>query len=304
MATSLSEMRKNRASMMANVIKSMEKKGFDKKEADTRFWTLTRDKSDVGSAIIRVLPPVHGNELPYVNNFTYGFQGSNGKWYINNSLWSIGQVDPVGEANGLCYASKEADQIEIAKKRKLRKQFIANIFVVKDPANPENDGKVFLWKFGSKILDTIKGKLSPEFDGDEPQMVWDIDTGSNFRLRAKRVADFVNFDSSEWASPSPLAKTDEEMEAIINQAYDLSEFTKPEFFKTYDQLMTEFKRVSEGGSSPKTAEQQQQQQFEDVPDLDAMVKNAAQPAKKVAKKVEPTDDDDSMDEFEKLLKDM
>ena len=308
MATSLSALRKNKSSMLDKIVKDLDS-GGKKNEKDDRFWTISRDKAGNGSAIIRILPPVNGDELPWVKNFSYGFSGPTGKWYIQDSPTSIGLPDPVAEYNAAAWASKDEARIEDAKKRKRRNQFIANVLIIKDPANPENEGQVKLFKFGKKIQDMIMAKAKPEFDDSDPIFVWDIDEGCNFKLRIKNVAGYPNYDSSEFAAQSALADSDEEMQAILDKAHRLSEFIQPEHFKPYDELKKQFERVMFGEGVSKTAEQKAMSAASDDEedfDLDAEVKKAAAPARKIEKKVETKVDDDSDDlaDFKKLLEDL
>jgi len=307
MATSLSALRKNKASMLDKIVKDLDS-GGKRNDKDDRFWSISRDKAGNGSAIIRILPPVNGDDLPWVKNFSYAFQGPTGKWFINESPTSIGLPDPVAEYNAAAYASKDESRIEDAKKRKRRNQFIANILVIKDPANPENEGKVFLWKFGKKIQDMIMAKAKPEFDDSDPIFVWDIDEGCNFKLRIKNVAGYPNYDSSEFSAQSALADSDDEMQAILDKAHRLSEFNQPEHFKSYDELKKQFERVMFGEGVSKTAEQKAMSAASDDEedfDLDAEVKKAAAPARKIEKPVETkVDDDDDLEDFKKLLADL
>lgn len=304
MATSLSELRKSRSSMLDKIVKNLDSGGA-RKEKDDRFWSLTRDKAGNGSALIRILPPMGEDELPWVKSFGYGFQGPTGKWYINESPTAIGLPDPVAELNSAAYASKDESLIEEAKKRRRRNQFIANIQVIKDPSNPDNEGKVFLWKFGKKILDMIMAKAKPEFADETPLEVWDIDEGANLKLRIKNVAGYPNYDSSEWTSSTPLAKSDEAMEEILDKTHRLNEFIKPEHFKSYDDLKKELDRAlnSTGGPAKTAADKIAKELSDDAPfDLDAEVKKAAPAARKVEPKATVVDDeDDSLDEFKALL---
>ena len=308
MATSLSALRKNKSSMLDKIVKDLDS-GGKRNDSDDRFWTISRDKAGNGSAIIRILPPVNGDELPWVKNFSYAFKSDvTGKWYINESPTSIGLPDPVAEYNSAAYASKDEARISEAKNRKRRNQFIANILVIKDPANPENEGQVRLWKFGKKIQDMIMAKAKPEFDDSDPIFVWDIDEGCNFKLRIKNVAGYPNYDSSEFAAQSALADSDEEMQAILDKAHRLSEFIQPEHFKPYDELKKQFERVMFGEGASKTAEQKAMSAASDDEedfDLDAEVKKAAAPARKIEKPVETkVDDDDDLADFKKLLEDL
>lgn len=307
MATSLSALRKNKSSMLDKIVKDLDS-GGKRNDSDDRFWTISRDKAGNGSAIIRILPPVNGDELPWVKNFSYGWQSKvTGKWYINESPTSIGLPDPVAELNASDWASKDEERIKQAKQRKRRNQFIANILVIRDPANPENDGTVRLWKFGKKIMDMIMSKAKPEFDDADPVFVWDIDEGCNFKLRIKNVSNYPNYDSSEFSAQSPLADSDEEMQAILDKAHRLGEFTDPSHFKSYDQLKADLDRVMNGTTSRRAEDKAiSDVNDDDSFDLDAEVKKAAAPARKVeTKKVESvTDDEDDIDSFKKLLEDL
>lgn len=303
MATSLSELRKSRGTMLDKIVKDLDS-GGKRNEKDNRFWSITRDKAGNGSAVIRILPPVNGDELPWVKSFSYAFN-NDGKWYIQDSPTTIGLPDPVAEYNAAAYASKDEARIEGAKKRKRRNQFIANVLIVKDPANPENEGQVKLFKFGKKILDMIMSKAKPEFDDSDPIFAWDIDEGCNLRLRIKQVAGYPNYDSSEFAAQTPLAEDDDEIQAILDKAHRLGEFTAPEHFKSYDELKKQFDRAMFGDAAPRSAEAKAKaaaNMDDEEFDLDVEVKKAAQPARKIEKKVETkVDDDDDLDDFKKML---
>jgi gp32 DNA binding protein like len=309
MATSLSELRKSRTSILDKITKDLDSGGNRRNDEDNRFWKLSRDKSGNGSAIIRFLPPVNGDELPWVREFSYGFQSkTTGKWYINLSPSTIGQPDPVMEYNAAAYASKDEARIEDAKTRKRRTQFISNILVVKDPANPENEGKVFLFRYGKKIHEMIASKTKPEFDTDEPIYVWDLWEGCNFKIRIKTVANYPNYDSSEWAAQTAISADDDKLQAIVDKCHKLAEFIEPSHFKSYDVLKKEFDRVMDvSATAPKTAESKAKAEVEDDDfDLEKEVAKAAAPVRKVEKPttVISDDEDDSLDEFKKLLEEM
>jgi hypothetical protein len=211
------------------------------READNRFWTLTRDKAGNGSAVIRFLPApaVDGDDaLPWVRYFDHGFKGPSGKWYIENSLTTIGQKDPVSEYNSALWNASSDDnswQRKQARDQKRRLHYVANIYVVKDPANPANEGKVFLFKFGKKIFDKITLAMNPEFEGDTPMNPFDLWKGANFKLRTRMVAGYLNYDQSVFDGSSALAE-DDELEKIWKSEYSLKEFTDPKNFKSYDEL--------------------------------------------------------------------
>jgi len=203
--------------------------------SDDRLWKPEMDKSGNGYAVIRFLPAPEGEDLPWVKLFSHAFQGPGG-WYIENSLTTIGGKDPIGELNRELWNTGNESDKETVRKQKRKLSFYANIYVVKDPANPQNEGKVFLYKFGKKIFDKIMEAMQPEFEDETPINPFDFWQGANFKLKLKKVAGYWNYDSSEFDRPSPLLDDDEAMEAIWKKQYSLTAFTAPDQFKSYDEL--------------------------------------------------------------------
>lgn len=214
----------------------------DKKQGDDRFWKLERDKSGNGSAVIRFLPAaaVDGDDaLPWVRIFDHGFQGPTGKWYIENSLTTLNQKDPVSEYNSKLWNESSDDnswQRKQARKQKRRLHYISNIYVVSDPKNPDNEGKIFLFKFGKKIFDKITLLMNPEFEGDSPVNPFDFWAGANFKIRIRTVDGYPNYDQSLFDAPKPLNSDDDKLEALWKKEYSLSEFLLPKNFKSYEDL--------------------------------------------------------------------
>jgi hypothetical protein len=211
---------------------------------DDRFWKLERDKSGNGSAVIRFLPSpaVDGEDsLPWVRYFDHGFKGPTGKWYIENSLTSLGDKikDPVGEYNSFLWSQSDSDtswQRKQARNQKRRLHYVSNILVISDPKHPENEGKVFLYKFGKKIFDKITLMMNPEFEGDKPVNPFDLWKGANFKLRIRTVDGYPNYEQSVFESPSALSDDDEKLEAIWKKEYSLTEFTSQSNYKSYEDL--------------------------------------------------------------------
>jgi hypothetical protein len=214
----------------------------DKKAGDDRFWKLERDKSGNGSAIIRFLPApaVDGDDaLPWVRVFNHGFKGPTGKWYIENSLTTLTQKDPVSEYNSELWNQSSDDnswQRKQARAQKRRLQYISNILVVSDTKNPENEGKIFLFKYGKKIFDKITLIMNPEFEGDTPVNPFDFWKGANFKLRIRTVDGYPNYDQSLFDNSKPVSDDDSELEAIWKREYSLKEFIAPSNFKSYEEL--------------------------------------------------------------------
>lgn len=200
------------------------------------FWQPTVDKANNGSAVIRFLPAPKGEELPWVRVWSHGFKGPTGKWYIQNSLTTIGKPDPVGELNSKLWNTGLESDKEIARTQKRKLAYIANILVVSDPGNPSNEGKVFLFKFGTKIFDKIKDAMNPEFDDEVAVNPFDFWEGANFKLKIRNVEGYRNYDKSEFAKPTEIADDDDDIEKIWSQAKSLQAWVAPDKFKSYEEL--------------------------------------------------------------------
>lgn len=216
---------------------------------DTRFWKPERDKAGNASATIRFLPRIEGDELPWVKVFSHGFKGPNGRWYIENSLTTLGKQDPVSELNMKLWNESDSDaspQRKQARAQKRKLSYISNVLVVNDPKHPENNGKVFLFKFGKKIFDKIMDKARPLFEDQEPVNVFDYWEGANFKLRMKTVDGYPNYDSADFDPVSAVASTDEDILVVAQAQHKLSEFTSPANFKSYDELKAKLQSVLTG----------------------------------------------------------
>lgn len=230
---------------------AMEKTNEQAKSEDNRFWYPEVDKAGNGQAIIRFLPcPPQddgGEGLPWVRIFTHGFKGPTGKWYIENSLTTLDKKDPVSEYNSMLWNSGDDNSKERkqARDQKRRLTYISNIYVISDPKNPENEGKVFLFKYGKKIYDKIHLLMNPEFEGDDPVDPFDLWKGANLRLKIRNLDGYRNYDQSTFESPKPLKDNDKELEKIWNSQYSLKEFIDPKQFKSYDELKAKLHDVLE-----------------------------------------------------------
>ena len=229
-------------SLTAKLVKQVEKMNNTGSTGDDRLWKLDVDKSGNGYAVIRFLPAPNGEDLPFVKLYSHAFQGPGG-WYIENSLTSLGQKDPVSEYNTTLWNNGTDAGKELARKQKRKLTYISNIYVVKDPSNPENEGKVFLYKYGKKIFDKLTAAMQPEFEDEEAIDPFDFWQGANFKLKAKNVAGYRNYDSSEFAAPSPLLDDDDAMESLWKKQFSLAAVTAPDQFKSYDDLSKRLKYV-------------------------------------------------------------
>ena len=238
-------------SLTAKLVKEVEKTNSVNK-GDERLWKPEVDKAGNGYAVIRFLPAPDGEDLPWVKMYSHAFQGPGG-WYIENSLTTLNQKDPCSEFNTSLWNSGVESDKQIARNQKRKLTFYSNIYVVKDPSNPENEGKVFLYKFGKKIFDKIMGAMQPEFEDETPLNPFDFWQGADFKVKIKKVAGYWNYDSSEFAAAAPLLNDDDALEQLWKKEYSLSEIVAADQFKTYDELKKRLESVLRLNQSPATS---------------------------------------------------
>ena len=265
-----------------------EKKSYQ----DDRLWKPTMDKTGNGYAVIRFLPAVEGEDMPWAKVWNHAFQGPTGQWYIENSLTTLGQNDPVSEMNSAYWNSGVESDKEIARKQKRKLQYFANIYVVQDPANPQNEGKVMLYRFGKKIFDKCMEAMQPAFQDESPVNPFDFWEGANFKLKLRMVDGYWNYDKSEFEAPSPLFDDDDKLEETWKTQYPLSEFTSASNFKSYDELKTRLDMVLAGTTTVGNAAEV----MEDAPKAPPKVDTKPTPAPTV----DTDDEGDSLSYFEKL----
>ena len=244
---SFANLKSSRGSSIDQLVKAAEAvstKTETKNYDDDRFWKPTRDKAGNGYAVVRFLPAKEGEDLPWVRYWDHGFKGPTGLWYIENSLTSIGQDDPVSESNGLLWNTGRDEDKALARERKRRLHYVSNVLVVSDPANPQNEGKVFVYKFGKKIFDKIMDVMQPQFADEDPVNPYDFWEGADFKIKIRKVEGWVNYDKSEFASAAPLFGGDEEkLENVYNQLHSLADFIDPKNYKSYDELKAKLNKV-------------------------------------------------------------
>ena len=288
-------------SLTSKLVKEVEKMSNTNASGDDRVWKLEVDKSGNGYAVIRFLPAPNGEDLPFVKLYSHAFQGPGG-WYIENSLTTLGQKDPVSEYNSMLWNNGTDAGKDAARKQKRKLTYISNIYVVKDPANPQNEGKVMLYKYGKKIFDKLTAAMQPEFEDEEAIDPFDFWQGANFKLKAKNVAGYRNYDSSEFAAQSALLDDDDAMEAIWKKQYSLSEIVAADQFKTYDELKTRLDSVLGNKVRPVTEDLEDESEGRgpapratstpgDFNSEDILPSNSS------------TDDDDTLSYFAKLAED-
>jgi len=270
----------------------------DKKSyKDERLWKPTMDKSGNGYAVIRFLPACEGEDLPWAKVWNHAFQGPTGQWFIENSLTTLGNNDPVSEYNSKLWNSGVESDKEIARKQKRKLQYFANIYVVSDSANPLNEGKVMLYRFGKKIFDKVMEAMQPAFEDESPINPFDFWGGANFKLKLRKVDGYWNYDKSEFEGVSALSDDDTVLEDIYKKQYPLAEFTAASNFKSYDELKTRLDMVLSGTVAANTTVQTL---MEDEPTATLTVDTKESPAPTVTVSADDDNEDDAMSYFEKL----
>ena len=259
-----------------------------RKYEDDRFWKPELDKTGNGFAVIRFLPAVENEDLPWQRVWSHAFQDKGG-WYIENSLTTLSQKDPVSEENTRLWNTGLDSDKEIARKRKRKLSYYSNILIVSDPKHPENEGKVFLFKFGKKIFDKITEAMQPAFDDEQPINPFDFWKGANFKLKIRKVDGYWNYDKSEFESVSQIKESDDQIKSIWSSQHPLKPFLAPDNFKTYDELKEKLNRTITGVRSAQTADK-----------TDLPPKNGSAVAKSSDVTPSASEDDDTLSYFSKL----
>ncbi len=259
------------------------------KYQDDRLWKPELDKTGNGYAVLRFLPATSGEDMPWVRLWSHAFQGPGG-WYIENSLTTLGHKDPVSEENTRLWNTGVESDKGIARNRKRKLSYYSNVLIVSDPAHPENEGQVKLFKFGKKIFDKITEAMQPEFDDETPINPFDFWKGANFKLKIRKVDGFWNYDKSEFEGVSAIADNDDSIKAIWEKQYPLKPFLDASNFKSYEELKEKLNRVITGTKSTDTVENV------DLPSTST----ATVQSKDSASTASASDSDDTLDYFSKL----
>ena len=283
-------------SLTAKLVKEVEKTNKGGGSGDDRLWKPEVDKAGNGYAVVRFLPAPDGEDLPWAKLYSHAFQGPGG-WYIENSLTTNGAKDPVSEYNSELWNTGIDSDKEIARKQKRKLSYYSNIYVVKDPSNPENEGKVFLYKYGKKIFDKIMSAMQPEFEDEEPINPFDFWAGADFKIKIKKVAGYWNYDSSEFARPGALLDDDDAMEAIWKKEYSLAEITAADQFKSYDELKKRLDYVLGNKAQPKVDYETVE---EDAPVITSNNELVDGHTRSVAQMSAQESEDDALSYFQKL----
>ena len=278
--------------------------GAKKSYSDDRYWKPELDKTGNGFAVVRFLPTPQNEEMPWVSYFDHGFQGPGG-WYIEKSLTTLNKKDPVSEYNTQLWNTGIEANKEIARKQKRRLHYVSNVYVVSDPKNPDNEGKVFLYKYGKKIFEQLKEAISPAFEDEAAINPFDLREGANFKIKIRKVDGYWNYDKSEFDSVAPLFEDEDKLNETFSSAHSLTDIIAPSEFKTYEELKEKLDRVLglTGSVSTSTAESVAED-LEEVPWSNVNTESVAdEPVISSAESTSPSEDEDAMDYFKKLAQD-
>ena len=294
MSQSFAELKRSSQSSLDALLKETNKlTSNESRGKDERFWQPSVDASGNGYAVIRFLPAAKGEDIPWVRIFNHGFQGPGG-WYIENSLTTLGKDDPVTKHNNMLWNRGDDAGKDQARKQKRRLLYISNVYIVKDPANPENEGQVKLYRYGKKIFDMINDAMNPQFEDEKPLNPFDFWEGANFKMKIRNLEGYRNYDKSEFEAPSKLSDDDSKVEQTWASQYSLNEFTDPSNFKTYQELEAKLNKVLMTSTSEVTAED-----VELAPEPAPVVK----PPKESVAAAKSQESDENMDYFQSMLKD-
>ena len=280
--------------------------GAKKSYQDDTMWKPELDKTGNGYAVIRFLPTPEGEEMPWVSYFDHGFQGPGG-WYIEKSLTTLNKKDPVSEYNTSLWNTGIEANKEIARKQKRRLHYVSNVYVVSDPKNPDNEGKVFKYRYGKKIFEALKEAISPAFEDENAINPFDLrDEGANFKIKIRKVDGYWNYDKSEFDSVAPLFDNEEQINQVFSQVHSLSAVISPDEFKSYEDLKEKLERVLGTVGSTSTAESVAED-LEEVPwsnvNTDSTASEPVIESAEVSAGVTASSEDDAMDYFKKLAQD-
>jgi hypothetical protein len=306
---SFANLKRNRGQIDKLVEAAKSSSSGQKSYGDDRFWKPTVDASNNGYAVIRFLPASEGSDIPWIEYWDHGFKGPTGKWYIEKSLTSIGQQDPVGELNSRLWNVSEDDnspERRQARKQKRRHHYVSNIMVVNDPGNPANEGKVFFFQYGKKIHDKLLDALQPQFADEKPMDPFDFWNGSDFKLKIRDVEGYRNYDKSEFSAKSEVAGGDEEqLEKIYNSLHDLRTLVDPKEFKSYSELQAKLMSVlgeSASYGAPKMADEKKMGS-ESKPYETRRQEPKSEPELSASEVSNSVDEDDTMSYFANLVND-
>jgi hypothetical protein len=289
---SFEALKRNRANDLSRLVAAAadtDQQKTTKSYVDERQWKPTVDKAGNGYAVLRFLPAPEGTDLPWSKFWDHGFKGPTGQWYIEKSLTSLGQQDPVSEANSKLWNSGDDRDKDIARERKRRLHYVSNVLIESDPSNPANEGQVMLFTYGKKIHDKIMDVMNPEYPDEKPMNPFDFWSGASFKLKIRKFEGYRNYDKSEFDSPSELSADESFLEETYSKLYDLGEFSDPAQFKSYEELSARLQMVL-GESAPAV------QAFRAVEEVQAPAPVREAPAPSVS----AADEDDTMSYFAKL----
>lgn len=295
---SFANLKKSSMTQFKQLAEKMGQEGKGGNYEDNRFWEPEIDKSGSGFAIIRFLPAIEGSESPYVKTYSHGFKHGS-KWFIENCPTTMGSGTPcfVCEANSELWNTEIKENQEIVRKRKRQVRYISNILVLSDAKRPQNEGKVFLFKYGAKIFTKLMNAIEPEFEDEKAFNPFDFWEGAPFKLKIRNVEGYRNYDKSEFGDCEPLFPDDDAMEKVWKSEYDLSEFVDPKQFKSYSDIKKKFLlAINAPEQVVKTEENEEDNSFTSEP-----VK-APKTQKTESAKV-AVDDDDDFQLFSALIDD-
>lgn len=302
---SFSDLKRNRGKDLEKLTKEVEKlTGGGEKSQE--FYYPVRDKAGNASVVLRFMPAPHGEDVPFVRLFNHGFRGPTGKWYIENSLTTIGKDDPLGKYNSELWNASQDDespQRKQARAQKRKLNYIANVMIIKDTASPELEGTVIPFKFGKRIFDKLNDLMNPEFDDESPVNPFDFWEGANFRLVIRKVDGQTNYDKSKFDDPSALSEDDDYLEGVYNKLPSLQKYIAPDQFKSYEELEKRMNEVLGLDGDKTETKTRRRNDDEELPELKEPVRKTREAPKQEVTEESNDEDEDSLSFFRSLAED-
>lgn len=292
------KLKKNRKSAFDKLAQELEKKTDKNFDDSDRYWKPTVDKSGNGFAIIRFLP-TQNEDIPWVQLYSHGFQDVGG-WYIENSLTTLGEKDPVSDMNSKLWNTGDEEKRNLVRKRKRRLTYFSNIYVVSDPDNPSNEGKVFLYRYGKKIFEMLNDMMHPSFPDEQPVNPFDLWEGANFKMKIRKLDGYRDYSKSEFDDASPLFDDDEKMEEVYKQTHSLQALIASDQFKSYDELQQRLNRVLGLDGSETVSTETKEELNDETVKTPEPSKSAPTPKTVVDDSKGGDDEEDVMDYFNSL----
>lgn len=196
-------------------------------------------RCEVGNTYtVRLLPNVKDPSKTFFHYYSYGWNSfTTGQLVTVVSPTTWNQRDPIAEERYRVLRNGTEKEKEKALAIKRRENWLVNVYVINDPVNADNNGKIKLLRFGRQlhkiIMDAIEGEEAAELG----PRIFDLSPkGCNLRIKVEKQGDYPTYVSSKFSTPKEIEGLEEaEFKKIYNGAFDLESYVS---VKSYDELKT------------------------------------------------------------------